>query len=116
MKTLLVDRDAWDLILNARGDIALASNPYAISQDVASAIKLFKSELWYDQTKGIPYFDRILGQWPPLALVRAYVEKAALTVPEVVQARCVNLSLADRTVTGAVEVIDTDGAAHNVTF
>lgn len=114
--TLLLDRTAWDLVEDAQGNIAMASDPYAIAQDVASAIRLFKNELWYDTAKGIPYFNQILGQWPPLALVRAYVEKAALTVPEVVQARCVNLSLSDRTLTGTVEVIDTTGAANNVTF
>ncbi|TAL90896.1 MAG: hypothetical protein EPN62_00740 [Candidimonas sp.] len=116
MKTLLLDRTAWDLVLDASGNIALASNPYAIAQDVASAVKLFKGELWYDTTKGIPYFQEILGQWPPIALIRAYVEKAALTVPEVVQAQCTIVSTTDRTITGRVEVIDVDGQTHNVTF
>lgn len=116
MRTMLLDRSAWDCVLDASANWAAASDPYAIAQDVASAIKLFKGELWFDQTKGVPYFNQILGQWPPLALVRAYVEKAALTVPEVVQARCVNLSLSDRTLTGTVEVIDATGTANNVTF
>ncbi len=116
MKTLLLDRDAWDLVLNASGNIALASDPYSISQDVASAIKLFKSELWYDTTKGIPYFQQILGQWPPLSLVRSFIETAALTVPEVVTAQCLIVSFTDRTITGQVQVTDINSTTQTVSF
>ena len=70
MNTLLLDRVAWDLVLDAAGNIAMASNPYATAQDVASAIKLFRGELFYDTAKGIPYWTEVLGQLPPLALVR----------------------------------------------
>lgn len=94
----------------------MASNPYALAQDVASAVKLFKGECFYDVSRGIPYWQQILGQWPPLALIRSYVESAALTVPEVVKARCIIVSTTDRTITGQVEVTDAAGVAQNVTF
>jgi hypothetical protein len=116
MKSMLLDRTAWDLVLDASGNWAVASDPYSIAQDVASAVKLFLGELYYDTTKGIPYFEQILGQWPPLALVRAQVERAALTVPKVAQARCVIVTLKDRAITGQIQVIDTDGVEHNVSF
>ena len=58
MNTLLLDASAWDLVLDANGDIALAAPPYAVAQDVASAISLFLGELWYDTTQGVPYFQR----------------------------------------------------------
>jgi hypothetical protein len=116
MKTLLLDRSVWDLVLDAGGNIALASEPYAIAQDVASAIKLFLGELWYDTTKGIPYFEQILGQSPPIALVRAHVERAALTVPGVVSARCTVASFSDRVISGRVEFIDSTGEMRGVTF
>lgn len=116
MNTLLLDRTAWDLVLDASGNIAMASNPYALAQDVASAVKLFKGECWYDTTKGIPYWQQILGQWPPLAVIRAYVESAALTVPGIVKAQCKIVQTADRTITGQVEITDAAGVAQNVTF
>lgn len=116
MKSLLLDRTAWDLVLNASGNIAVASEPYAISQDVASACKLFAGELWYATNKGIPYFSEILGHWPPLAVVRAELVKAAMTVPGVVSAQVVISSLDKRTLTGQIQFIDTTGAANNVSF
>lgn len=116
MKTLLLDRTAWDLVLDTSGNIALASNPYAIAQDVASAVKLFIGECWFDTTKGIPYFEQVLGHLPPLSVVKAYVESAALTVPEVEKAKCTLVSLKGRVLAGHIDVIDTAGVSHNVTF
>lgn len=116
MKTLLLDRDAWDLVLDASGNIAVATEPYAIAQDVASAIRTFAGECWYDTGLGVPYFGDIVGQWPPVALIKAKVVEAALKVPGVVSAQCLILSLTDRTITGQVQIIDTTGAANNVNF
>jgi hypothetical protein len=114
MNTLLLDRTIWDLVLDARGNIAVASNPYAIAQDVASAIKTFAGEVWYDNRKGIPYFDKVLGKAPPIAYYKAKCAAVALTVPEVVQARCIITSVADRTLTGQIQIIDKQGTATNV--
>jgi hypothetical protein len=71
MDTLALDRTTWDLFLDARGDIAVASNPYSLAQDAASAIRLFSGELYYDTTQGVPYFGQILGQMPPLEFMKA---------------------------------------------
>lgn len=116
MNTLLLDTHLWDLVLDASGNIAMASEPYAIAQDVASAIKLFAGELWYDNTRGIPYFDQILGQYPPAGYLASQFEQAALTVPGVVQAQCSGLQLSGRKLTGQVEVIDVAGQSQNVSF
>ncbi|WP_334166336.1 hypothetical protein [Achromobacter mucicolens] len=116
MNTLLLDRSAWDLVLNAAGNIAMASNPYAPAQDVASAIKLFKGELFYNKAPGVPYWEDILGHRPPLALVRENVQRAALTVPEVASARCTLTSFTDRALAGYVEITLTDGTTQTVSF
>ena len=81
MKTLLLDTSSWDLVLDSAGGIAVAAEPYAIAQDVASACKLFLGEYYYDTTLGVPYFQQILGQAPPLGLIKARLVEAALTVP-----------------------------------
>jgi hypothetical protein len=116
MDTLLLDRTVWDLVTDASGNIACATEPYSIAQDVASAVKLFKAELWYDTSKGIPYFEQVLGQRPPLQFIKAQIEAAALTVPDVVQARCMIAAFSGRQLTGQIQVVDQTGKTHNVQF
>lgn len=112
--TLLLDQEAWDLVLDSSGNIALAAPPYALAQDVASAVRLFLGELWYDTTKGIPYFQDVLGQLPPVSLLMGYMENAALTVPGVVTAQCTITSFTDRTVAGQVQFTDENGKTYVV--
>lgn len=109
MRTLLLDRTRWDVCLDAAGNIAVASEPYAIAQDVASAIRLFRGELWYDTSSGVPYFEQILGRSPPLGVVKAELIKAAMTVPLVDTVK-VFISAADgRAIVGQVQVTDAGG-------
>lgn len=109
MNTLLLDAVNWDFVLDSSGNIALATEPYAIAQDVASAARLFAGELWFDTTKGIPYFEQILGHSPPIAIYKALNEAAALTVPNVVKAKCYVSSYTDRKITGQIQTTDTSG-------
>lgn len=102
MKTLLLDQSRWDLCLDAGGNLAVATEPYAVAQDVASAIRLFLGELWYDTTKGVPYFGQILGKFPPAPFLRQQFIRAALTVPGVTSAQCSLSSIRDRTLSGQV--------------
>lgn len=114
--TLLLDRTAWDLVLDSAGDIAMAMPPYSLAQDVASAIRLFKGELWYNQDKGVPYFEQVLGQLPPRSLIAGLIEKAALTVPGVTKAHCVIANFSNRKLTGQVRFIDELGNQNAVNF
>ncbi len=114
--TLLLDRTAWDLVLDAAGNIALAGEPYSIAQDVASAIKTFLGECWYDSTQGLPYWQKILGKFPPLNFVKQQIINAAMTVPDVAEVKVVFLSFNNRNLTGQVQVIDTAGQLSGVSF
>jgi hypothetical protein len=114
--TLLLDQTEWDLVLDSSGNIAKAEPPYALAQDVASAVRLFLGELWYDTTKGIPYFEDVLGHLPPLPLLTGHMQKAALSVPGVVSARVLIDSFNSREITGQIQFIDETGAANNVRF
>lgn len=116
MKTLLLDTAAWDLCLDASGNIAVAGEPYAIAQNVASAVKVFAGELYYDTSQGIPYLANILGQRPPLQYIKAQIEQAAMTVPGVASARCILSSLTGRTLTGQIQITDNTGNVSNVNF
>lgn len=116
MRTLLLDTTTWDLVVDAAGNIAAAADPYALAQDAASAIRLFAGELWYDITKGVPYWAQILGVAPPLSLLKAKFIAAALTVPGVVSAQCFISSFTDREVRGQVQITDANGNTAAATF
>lgn len=102
MKTLLLDNTQWDILLDASGNLAIAEAPYQLAQDVASALKLFEGELFYNVANGIPYLSTILGKSPPLTVFQEYMVRAALTVPGVVEPTCTITALQDRVISGQV--------------
>jgi hypothetical protein len=107
--TLLLDRTDWDLCIDAEGNIALASEPYSTTQDVASACRLFLGELWYDTTRGIRYFQSVLGKPTPIGYLKSALQAAALSVPSVQAATVYLQSRSDRSVTGQVQIVTGDG-------
>lgn len=116
MKTLLLDPNTWDIMLDASGNIAVASDPYSQAQDAASAIKLFKGELYYDTTKGIPYYQNILGKIPNISFMKAQFEAAAMTVPGVVSAQCFITSFINRQIAGQVQIRNKAGQTATTRF
>lgn len=115
MKTILLDRTIWDLVSDANSNIAVGDDPYAIAQNVATAIKTFLGECWFDTSIGVPHWQ-ILGQWPPLAFVRRQLQKAAESVPGVVKARVYFSSFDLRKLSGQVQVTDKQGNIQGVAF
>lgn len=107
--TLLLDRTTWDLCIDASGNIAMATEPYSLAQDAASAIKLFLGEYWYDTTIGIPYWSQILGRNAPVQLMKTQFTAAALSVPNVASAQCYLTTLDNRQVSGQVQITDSNG-------
>jgi hypothetical protein len=103
--TLLLDRTTWDLVLDASGNIASATEPYSLAQDAASAIKTFLGECYWDTTVGIPYLTAIFTGVPPsvTALKQMFIN-AALTVPDVVSAQCFLVEATGRIITGQIQV------------
>lgn len=116
MKTLLLDRARWDLVADAAGNIAVASDPYSQAQDAASAIKLFDGELYYDTTKGVPYWSQILGLAPPFSYMKAKFVAAALTVPGVATAKAFLAAITLRVVSGQVQITNDKGQTSAARF
>jgi hypothetical protein len=114
--TLLLDRTVWDSVLDANGNIALAGEPYSLAQDVASAVKLFIGELYYDTKQGIPYWTQVLGYLPPASLLTQLIETQALTVPLVVNANCTITSFNANVVAGQITFTDEDGVTTTINF
>lgn len=104
MQTLLLDRAQWDLVLDVDGNIAMASDPYSLAQDAASAIKTFLGEVYFDTTLGVPYLSDILAKNPSVALLKARLAAAAETVPGVSSAQVFLVAITDRRVNGQVQV------------
>lgn len=114
--TLLLDVSAWDLVADSSGNIAMASNPYSIAQDVASALRTFIGECWYDTGNGIPYWQNILGQLPPMPYVKSQMQKQALTVPNVIKATVDFSAFNNRTLQGDCKITDANGNQYTVEF
>lgn len=107
-KTLALDRTMWDLVLDTSGNIATVTNPYSIAQDVASSVRCFRSECWYNTLLGVPYLTDVFANIPPLSLVAARIEEEALRVPRVISATCTftEKNSKNRGLSGAILVTD----------
>ena len=101
--TLLLDTETWDLTLDAAGNMAVATEPYSLAQDAASAIKTFLGEVFFDSTIGVPWLQQILGQPLQIALLKAQLVATAETVPDVASAQVFISSFNNRAVTGQVQ-------------
>lgn len=108
--TFLLDQSTWDLLLDANGNIAIATAPYQLAQDSASACRTFLGEVYYDTTVGVPNWS-ILGQTPPLALVKQYyIDETTRRVPGVEAARVfLNTVGKNRILGGQIQVADNSG-------
>lgn len=116
MNTLLLDQTVWDLCKDTNGNIALASEPYALSQDVASEARLFQGECYYDTTRGVPYWGQVLGEYPPAQVLKSFYVTAARLVPGVVAAACYLTSFVNRKLGGQIQFTDESGTDQNVGF
>lgn len=115
-KSLLLDTAAWDLVLDAAGNIAVCTEPYSLAQDVATALRTFLGEVYYNTSLGVPYFETILGKQIPLSMIQGIIGDQAKTVTGVVDATCTIISVVGRRLTGQVVVTDTAGVNTNVSF
>lgn len=109
MSTLLLDRTTNDLCLNAAGHIAVAEDPYATSQNVATACKLKLGELYYDTTAGVD-FDTILSGSQSLSWIKGQFVDAALSVPGVVSAVFYVSAFSGRKLSGQIQYTTATGS------
>lgn len=102
--SLLLDVEAWDLCLDAKGNWALTEDPYAILQNASTACRLFQGELYYDTLKGVPYWTEVFGGVYPLELLKSDLEDAANAVDGVNSSTVYIQGLTNRQLTGQVQV------------
>lgn len=125
MKTMLLDTVTWDVITDASGNIAVANDPYSVAQDVASAVRTFLGEVYYNTSLGIPYLgappgttgNAILGQLPPLAVIKSKIAAAAATIPGCNNPVVFVSGLGnDRVLRGQVQFTDSNGQVQSIAF
>lgn len=74
----------WDLFLDSSNNLALVTQANELAQDVASAVRTFLGECWYDFTLGVPYFQQIfVGHRVSLQFVKQALATAGSIVPGV---------------------------------
>ena len=114
MRTLFLLPATWDLELDASGNIAVASDIYQQTQDVASACRTFLRDVYYDQAVGIPYFENVLGRHGfPLALYKMHLEEAAKSISGVVSANA-QIGLAGRVASGSIAFTNEDNQTGQI--
>jgi hypothetical protein len=116
LDTWLLSTDNWDLVLDASGNWAVATDPYSVAQDVSSAVKTFVGDVYYDTTDGIPYFTSVLGIQTSLSAIKFLFVNAALSVPEVASAVVYFTSFVNRRLSGQVQSTLTNGTQVVSTF
>ncbi len=95
-RTLQLDDKNWDLTLDGMGRIAVQSEGgRATAQNVACEARLFTQDAYFAQDKGIPHFVVELGKKSNNALLRSYLRRAALSVPDVKEVTAVEISAPD---------------------
>ncbi len=112
MNTLKLSTDKWDLVLDSNGNLTIAADGEAMSQDAASAILTFQGEVYYDVSLGVPWTN-ILAELPPVNYVRAQCERAAAAIlPDGTKLAVFFSSFTQRLLSGQVQV--SDGATTTV--
>lgn len=116
MNSLYLVPGTWDLAVDASGNIAVCTDPYALAQNAATAIRTFLGECWYDTTIGTPYWTNILGHLPTLQYVKSQLATAAETVSGVESAQVYITGFTNRQITGQVQVTDSSGTVSAASF
>lgn len=99
----------WDIYLDSSGNLSIKTGGQALAQDVASAVRTFKSECWYDRTLGVPYFQNILGYRVSLQFVKQALVTAASIVPGVASIACFLTGPVNRAVGGQLQITSQTG-------
>ena len=103
-RTLFLMPEPWDLTLDSDGNIATATDVYQKSQDIGSACRVFRGDMYFNKTEGIPYLESILGQSSyPLGVYQAELRDAALSVDGVESVNIVFNKVENRILSGMIE-------------
>lgn len=114
--TIFLNPETWDLDIDAKGCIAIASTPWAQAQNAASACRVWLGECALNTTVGVPYEQAVLGYRPSLSQIGGWFETAAESAVGVAQAVPILQygGNATRGVTGQIQLTLSDGTNLDV--
>ncbi len=103
-RTLILSKK-WDLQTTMSGGVEVGSGEMATAQAVANEARLFTNDAYFQQDQGIPHYIIDLGEKANTSVLRSYLRKAALRVPDVLEVLSVDIVGIDpktRTLTGDI--------------
>jgi len=127
MDTLALDLTAWDLTVDVYGNLATVGDAtpasaqtgpgMRLAQDVATRVRAWRGEVYYDTSQGIRY-ETILGAAPNLSVVQNAFNTEALLVPlcETAIAGFAFTGGSVREITGTLNAADVDGNSASITI
>jgi len=123
LDTLALDPPNWDLTLDANGNLATFGDGtpgtqtgpgMRMAQDVASRVRAWRGEVWFDVDQGIDY-PRYMGLTPAIVQLQADYQAEALLTPECSTALAdFSLDRTTRQVGGALYLTDISGYSAQV--
>lgn len=114
-RTLHLTREGWDITLDGVGRIALIQGGEATAQNVANEARLFTDDAYFAQDRGVPHFLVDLGRRVNHSILRSYLRRAALTVPDVAEVQSVQIAGFDpatRRLTGDIQFTTREDASN----
>lgn len=86
MISLKLIKDSWDIQLDENGLLLVADADYSIAQNVATAVRLFTNDAYFDTRSGIPHFQITYIRNPNLSVIRSRIKATAEAVVGVASA------------------------------
>ena len=110
--------DNWDITLNGIGRIEVTTGAYAIAQEVATKVRAFYHDMFFNWEQGIPHFVDELGVAPNFTLIRSRIRERALEVDGVedveIELDESSVTNRNRALTGDIKLTLTDGTTVEI--
>lgn len=87
---IALDPSSHDLLLTT--DLSLVTGVDAIKQHLKIRLWLFQGELFYDTSRGVPYYQDVLVKLPNLQIIESIFQDVILETPGVLSIDTMDLS------------------------
>ena len=117
MISLKLIKDSWDIQLDENGLLLLADTDYSVAQNVATAVRLFTNDAYFDTETGIPHFQITYIRNPNLSVIRSRIKQTAEAVEGVLKATVILYPVTEKGVlSGVINLTLTNNVNAEVTL
>lgn len=103
-RTLYLDPDTWDLELDDTGNIRVATESYAVAQNVASATRAFTNDMYFQLDRGVPHFETDISNPISTGVLTSRLNRCARAVDGVLTAETTITSFENRVIEGEIRL------------